>query len=518
MRIHDFLEYFARQKPEIEFATFNGESLTYAEANAIADRIAASFSPSGIEKGDRVAILSKNSLEYALLYYGAFKAGVVPVPLNYRLAGPEWAYIINDSAAKALIARSDLVQQADKVVGDLTTVKTRIAVDAQPPEGWQSYESWLAQESGPPSDSYIHDGDDAYIMYTSGTTGHPKGAVLTHHAVTSNLSQFATLVRIEFGERYLIVAPMYHAAAGVSFFTVVAQGGTSVIHEEFDPFAVVDSLANDVHAATLVPAMIQACLLMVPDVADRNYDKLRLIGYGASPIAEATLRRAMEVFDCEFGQGYGMTETTAVVTLLSQAAHRRALDGEPGLLLAAGQPVLGTEIRIVNALDEEVPRGEIGEIIARGPQLMRGYLNKPEATETALRGGWMHTGDAGIMDDEGFVYIQDRVKDMVVSGGENVYPREVEEVLFKHEAIADVAVIGVPSEQWGEALLAVVVMKESQQIEADSLIEYCRGKLAGYKIPRQVEFIEELPRNPSGKVLKRQLREPYWEGVERRVS
>ena len=243
-----------------------------------------------------------------------------------------------------------------------------------------------------------------------------------------------------------------------------------------------------------------------------------MIAYGASPIAAETLRRALEVFGCDFAQGYGMTETTAALTFLSAEDHRRALAGEENLLLSAGRPLPGTELRIVEEDDQPVPNGTVGEIVGRGDQIMKGYWNLPEATEEALRGGWMHTGDAGILDDEGFLFIQDRVKDMIVSGGENVYPREVENALFEHPAVADVAVIGVPDEKWGETVKALVVVREGADVTPDDLVEFCKGQLAGYKRPRSVEFIPELPRNASGKVLKKDLREKYWEGHDRRVS
>jgi acyl-CoA synthetase (AMP-forming)/AMP-acid ligase II len=264
--------------------------------------------------------------------------------------------------------------------------------------------------------------------------------------------------------------------------------------------------------------MIQACLVFVPDAAERSYDDLRLIIYGASPIAAETLKRAMQVFRCDFGQGYGMTETTAQLTLLSPEDHRKAIAGRPELLLSAGRPIPGTELRIVDENDQPVPNGTIGEICGRGPQLMRGYWNLPEASAEALAGGWMHTGDAGTLDDEGYLYIQDRTKDMIVSGGENVYPREIENVLFEHPAVADVAVIGVPDEKWGESVKAIVVLREGESATPGEIVDFCKGKLAGYKRPRSVEFIAELPRNPSGKVLKKDLREKYWEGHDRRVS
>jgi acyl-CoA synthetase (AMP-forming)/AMP-acid ligase II len=312
---------------------------------------------------------------------------------------------------------------------------------------------------------------------------------------------------------------MYHAAAAISLMSMTALGNTIVVHREFDPGAVVNALSEDgITIASLVPAMIQACLTSVPDVRKRPYDSLKLLFYGASPIAQETLRDAIDTFGCDFVQGFGMTETTALATYLSRRAHKRALAGEPGLLLSAGRAVVGTRVRIVDSQGQEVPRGTIGEVAIRGPQLMMGYWNLPEATTRSLVDGWMHTGDAAYMDDEGFIYIQDRIKDMVVSGGENIYPSEVESTLFEHEAVADAAVIGVPSERWGEELLAFLQLKPGASVTADEIVDFCRDRLAGYKIPRRIEVIAEIPRNASGKVLKKDLREPYWKGIERRVS
>jgi acyl-CoA synthetase (AMP-forming)/AMP-acid ligase II len=258
--------------------------------------------------------------------------------------------------------------------------------------------------------------------------------------------------------------------------------------------------------------------VQVPDLAESSYDDLEVIIYGASPIAEDTLRRAMEIFRCDFYQGFGQTESSGSVTFLTADEHRRALAGRPELLQSAGRALLATRLRIVDAGGREVPRGVTGEIVARGPQLMRGYWNLPEATAETLVDGWLHTGDAGTMDEDGYVYVKDRLKDMVVSGGENIYPREVEDVLFEHPAIADAAVIGVPDEKYGEAVMAVLVLRRGKTLEADELIAYCRTKLAGYKIPRRIEFAEELPRNPGGKVLKKDLRAPYWKGTSRSVG
>jgi fatty-acyl-CoA synthase len=320
-------------------------------------------------------------------------------------------------------------------------------------------------------------------------------------------------------ERALIVAPLYHAAAGIMTFATVAAGGSLFVHEEFDPAAVIDSLAGDrIGVALLVPAMIQFCLVAVPDAAERDYSSLRVIVYGASAIAEQTLRQAVTVFGCGFIQAYGLTETTAVATNLTVEDHARALREKPELLLSAGRPVLATRIRVVDENDDDVPSGEIGEILIRGPQLMQGYWSRDGATADALRGGWMHTGDAGVLDDEGYLYVQDRVKDMIISGGENIYPREIEDVLYLHAEVAEAAVIGVPSDEWGETVKAVVVLKEGGSTGADEIMEFCAGRLGGFKRPRSVDFVDALPRNRSGKVLKKDLREPYGQGRARRVN
>jgi fatty-acyl-CoA synthase len=519
MRMHDFLDYYAREYPDGDFALQGDRRISYAEAGIEVNRLANAFVNAGIRKGDRVAILSKNSIEYVMVYYAASKAGVAPVPLNYRLSPAEWAYIINDSRANALIASGEYVEASDRVRSELETVGQFVAIGGDNAPGWTDYQSWVSGQPATPPDIHVTDEDDLYQMYTSGTTGHPKGAVLTHSNIASNLMQASPAIECQRSDRFLIVAPLYHTAAAFASFSTIYRGGCLYIQEDFIPSEVIRAMSEDnVRWALLVPAMIQACLVAVPDVAERRYDGLKAIVYGASPIAEQTLRRAMEVFKCDFLQAYGMTELSPVATFLSASDHKRAVEHNPGLLQSAGRPVVGTQVRIVDEDDNPVPNGAMGEIIVHGPQVMKGYWNLPEATAEALRGGWMHTGDAGVIDDEGYVYIQDRVKDMIVSGGENVYPRIVEDVLFKHPAIVDAAVIGVPDPQWGETVKAVVVLRQGESATEEEIVEFCQGQLGGFERPRSVDFADVLPRNATGKVLKRILREPYWEGQGRRVA
>jgi fatty-acyl-CoA synthase len=399
-------------------------------------------------------------------------------------------------------------------------VERFVALDSPNASGWEDFQGWIADQPTTPPSCPVTADHDLFQLYTSGTTGRPKGAVLIHRAVTTHLMQMGLAHDIRPGERLLLVAPVFHVAGlNAGAFPCLAVGGCLYIQADFKPAEVVRALSEErIGIAILVPAMIQACLTTVPDAADRRYADLRLIHYGASPIAEQTLRRAMAVFGCEFSQGYGMTEMSAGITILSAADHRRALAEKPELLLSAGRPFLGTEVCIVDPHDNPVPPGVIGEVVARGPQMMTGYWNQPQATAETLRGGWMHTGDAGVLDEEGYLYIQDRIKDMIVSGGENVYPRVVEEVLYQHPAIAEAAVIGVPDTRWGETVKAIVVLRQGMTATAEEIMEFCRDKVGGFERPRSVDFVEALPRTPSGKVLKRVLREPYWAGQRRRVA
>jgi acyl-CoA synthetase (AMP-forming)/AMP-acid ligase II len=493
--------------------------LTYREAQDAVNRLANAFVAAGLRVGDRVAVLSKNSIEYVLLYFAASKAGIAVVPLNYRLAAPEWTYILGDAQPRVLIAAGQYLTSIDGFRDKLETVERFVASDASGLAGWESLQDWIAEGRSKPPERHITEAGDTYQMYTSGTTGHPKGAVLTHRAVTANVAQIGHALRLEPADRSLVVTPLFHAGAVPNTFSCVSRGGCLYVQEDFHPSEVVRALSDErICYAVLVPSMIQACLVGVPDAAERSYDSLRLIYYGASPIAEWTLRRAIDVFRCGFVQSYGMTEATQALTFLSPSDHRRGLEEQPKLLLSAGLPAEETEIRIVDGNDTPLPNGALGEIVARGPQLMRGYWNRPEESAEVLRGGWLHTGDIGSKDDAGYLYVEDRLKDMIVSGGENVYPRVVEDVLFLHPAIADAAVIGVPDKRWGETVKAVVVLRAGTTASEEEIIGFCQGKLGGFELPRSVDFVDALPRNPSGKVLKRVVREPYWLGRGRRVT
>lgn len=509
MLVHDYLKFFAREQPEAPCVVLGDRILSFGQVQAQSNQLANAMLDSGLEKGERFAFLAKNSIETVIAYMAGSTAGLIPIPLNWRLAPSEWEYIIDDARPGLLFSEGEFRAGIDNIRGNLDSVRQYVSIGGSTSRDWSDFDAFHKHRSTLRPTTAIDEDDVFYQMYTSGTTGHPKGAILTHHSVLSNTMQtmpyFSAMLGP--GRRTLVVMPMFHAGAASFVVGSIASGSTMVIHRDFSPERVADALSRrDINAVNLVPAMIQAMLTQVPDLQARDFSNLDVIIYGASPIAEDTLRRAMEVFDCDFFQGFGQTESSAVMTFLTAEDHRRALEHKPELLLSAGREILGTTVRIVDGEDRELPRGTSGEIVMRGPQMMKAYWNLPRESAETLRNGWLHTGDVGMLDEDGYLFVQDRIKDMIVSGGENVYPREVENVLFEHPSISDAAVIGLPDEKYGEAVTAVIVLQQGASLETSDIIDFCRGKIGGYKIPRHIRVVNELPRNPSGKVLKRELR------------
>lgn len=515
MLLHDVFEFHARSRPDLLFAVDGARTETYGRALETARRVAGALARSGVGPGDRFGFAGPNSVEHAIVYYAASMVGAVPVPLNPRLAPAEIAFALADSGARALVADAEVAA----AIHDTVDLPVRVAVGA-PPEGWVAWDRWIDGDALPTDHPRPSPDATLYQMYTSGTTGSPKGVILSHRAVLANCDQVTAGVAtgVDVGDRWLIVAPLFHAAAVITAFNCVIGGGCLVIHRGFDPVHVVGALQRDrIALTTLVPAMIQACLA-VPGVDGHDYPELQSIAYGGSAIAEPVLRRALEVFDCDFYQGFGQTESSAGLTYLTEADHRSALAGRPELLASCGRPLPGTQIRIVDDTGASLPVGTVGEIVARGPQLMDGYWNRPDDTAAALAGGWLHTGDLGFVDDEHHLTVCDRRTDMIVSGGENVASREVESTLLAHPSVADVAVIAVPHERWGEAVHAVVVPAPGHVVELEAMVAHCAGSLARFKAPQSLEVIDAIPRNAGGKVLKAALRERHWAGHEREVG
>jgi len=494
----------------------DGRTVTWGELDRRSSQAAQALRAEGVGKGDRVAFIDKNGAEYFEVTFALAKLGAVGVAVNWRLAPAEMAQIIENAEAAVVIVGEEFFAHIEKVEGELGRVRQIVAIGGHP--RWPEYNEWV--ESHPPDDPGVQSGDDdvAFQLYTSGTTGLPKGVMLTNGNFFKGALQLAGPWGFDETSVNIAMMPMFHiAGAGWSMVGLV-YGCQTVVLRDVDPARILQVIPEfSITNAFMVPAVIQF-LLMTPGVESCDFSSLRKLVYGASPITEKVLTQGMERFGCEFVQVYGLTETTGAITQLNGDEHDP--EKRPHLLRSCGRPYEWVELKIVDAeTGEERPVGEIGELWTRSRQNMAGYWNNPKATAEAVTpDGWFRTGDAGYRDEEGYFFLHDRVKDMIVSGGENVYPAEVENALMKHPAIADVAVIGVPDEKWGEAVKAVVVPVTGESPTEAEIITFAREHLAGYKLPKSVDFSDVLPRNPSGKLLKRELREPYWAGVERRIG
>jgi len=458
----------------------------------------------------RIALSTSRSLSEAA------KLNAVVVAVNWRLTPPEIAYTINDADAKVLIVGPDFLDSATTLKESLTTVTQIVAIGEHPI--LQSYESWLGSTGNHDPCVNIRDEDICLQLYTSGTTGLPKGVLTTNANLFTLLGRVQGTWRFDRNSINLVCMPLFHIAGCAWALLGMEVGATSILVRDFDPQQILDLMQSETVTNSLfVPAMLNF-MARVPGAEERRFPALRSIMYGASPITNEILLAAMRVFKCEFVQVYGMTETTGAITELPATDHEPS-GPRSHLLRSAGKPYPWVELRVVDVDGRDCPAGQIGELWARSPQNMRGYWNKPEEIAATITvDGWLKTGDAGYLSEDGYVFLTDRVKDMIISGGENIYPAEIENVLAGHPSVAEVAVIGVPSERWGETVKAVVALKASQPASADEIIAYGKAHLAGYKCPTSVDFVAALPRNPSGKVLKRDLRAPYWVGKSRRIN
>ena len=526
LRVTDWFEYTAKTRPQLSFLEMDGRVVRYAEADAWANRWAQALHAAGLRIGDRVACLSTNSIEMCILLMAAAKIGVAPLMLNYRLAPREWLGILRDAEPAAVFARG--AQHAAALAAlELDAVSPgmpRVAFDvgaAELPPGWRALDDWLAGHPATRPDVQADADDMLYLIYTSGTTGLPKGVMISHTNVVMHVEQSMTAspAKKAPGERALVTTPLYHAAGIHRVVNAAVKGGTVVLLEHFDGPTFVDTLVRErINSCNMVPSIMQTLLDEIPDLASRDFSQLEVIYYGAAPVSVSLLKRMMQTFRCHLIQGYGLTESSGGFVYLNEWDHQRALNGDEHLLLSTGQPVLA-DVKVVDAEGNNLPPGQPGELLMRGANVMKGYWRNPAATAEVLRDGWLHSGDVAAIDAEGYVYLRDRVKDMIVSGGTNIYPREVENALLEHPAIADAAVIGVPDPKWGEALLAVCVARAGHARPDDAaLVAFCRERLGGYKVPRHYSWRDALPRNPSGKVLKRELRAPYWADQGRGIA
>lgn len=508
------------ERPLIHFpdkvAMIDGDGdrqFTYREFHARVCQLANGLRSIGVGKGDAVTALCMNHHRYLEMYFACHALGAIIVPMNVRLKEAEIIYILNDSQTRVLfIDRPFLPMLAEVRAGSPGLSEVFYSDSDQTPEGLRNYDELLEGQSVVFEPVETDEDDTAGYFYTGGTTGEPKGVMLTGRNLVSNAFHALALLKYTERDRYLHIAPMFHLADAASIYAVTMMGGTHVFGRAFEPKLALELIQN--HKVTmliLVPTMLNF-LLNHPDFAKYDLSSLRNFLYGASPMPVALLKRAMKEMPCLPIQGYGMTEAAPLVTGLTGEDHKRGLE-EPGmewLLGSAGRTVPGVDMLVVDGSDREVAIGEAGELIVRGPNVMKGYLNKPKATAEAIYKGYYHTGDVAIRQPEGYVTIVDRKKDMIISGGENIYTTEVENVIMQFPAVLETTVIGIPDPTWGETVKAFVVMKPGECSSDIEIIEFCRQRLAHFKCPRSVEFLEALPKSGAGKILKRDLRAAYW--------
>jgi acyl-CoA synthetase (AMP-forming)/AMP-acid ligase II len=502
----------ARQFGAREAVVDGDVRLSYSDLDRRAAGLHAGLLDRGVERGDVVAVLMLNSHRHLACWFALPRGGLVLNDLNVRLAPDELAFILDDCGAVALIVDDAFAELGAELLDRCSSLRLLVHDD---------FEALAATE--PVAPAGVGEDTLAGIFYTGGTTGLPKGAMLSHR----NLLENAKNVLVSWGygpaDRYLHAAPMFHLADGASTYALTWCGGSHVIVPAFDPALVLSAIEDErVTRTLLVPTMINV-LVNTPGLDGRDLGSLRGVTYGASPMPADLLRAAMAAIDCEWAQAYGMTEAAPLVSYCPPEDHRRGAAGEEPYatrLRSAGTPVVGVEVEVRRPDGTPADPGEAGEIHVRGPNVMGGYWNRPEETAGALVGdGWYRSGDAAYADEDGYLYIVDRVKDMIISGGENVYCSEVENALFAHPAVLEAAVFGVPDERWGERVHAAIVLHDGETAAGEELIEHCRGRIAGYKLPRSIELhAEPLPKSGAGKILKRELREPHWAGLERQVS
>jgi len=506
--MRDLIERNERCHADLNFLTYGKRRLTFRQFAQRARRLAGALVAGGLRYQDRIGILAMNCPEYMEVYGAAEVSGLVASLVNFRLAPPEIAYIVRDAAPRVLFFESQYLETVAGLRSELPSVERYVCIGQDKPAWAEAYEEVLnaGDESGP--DMRPQADDLLCIMYTSGTTGRPKGAMITHRSFLALGDAWAHELAADVGDRMLLAMPLFHIGARSQGAAVTTRGGTLVLHRAFDPEAILRSIAEErITQVHLAPTMMQA-VLDVPGHEKYDTSSLKTINYAAAPMPVTVLRRALERFGPILINGYGQTEGSG--TTLAKHYHRPDGDErERRRLGSIGQPQPATLLRIVDDRDVEVPVGAIGEICLKSAQNMIGYWNNSAASIETLRGGWLHTGDMGYQDEDGFVYLVDRKKDVIISGGENIYSREVEEALMSHDAITDVAVVGVPDSYWGESVKAVVVLRKGASVTAAELIAHCKRLIASYKCPKSVDLVDELPRLPSGKINKVALRERF---------
>jgi long-chain acyl-CoA synthetase len=516
----------ALAQPDHEMLVQGTVRRSWAEEYERACRVSQSLQRDGFGAGDRLAFLDRNGVAYFDVLFGGALVGAVNVAVNWRLAPNEMAAIIDDATARILFVHPDYLPALAQMDSPLPGVTRIVVVSDQPDVEYLSgderavtFSQWVdgceAIDAG-----YVAGLEEVSMqLYTSGTTGLPKGVMLTNANLSTAITEAGVTFHISDDTVSLVAMPLFHIGGSGWALCAMSRGGRSIILRDVDPGLLLQLIETEgITEMFLVPAVLMI-LLATPTLSTTDLSSLRVVFYGASPISEDVLVRCMAIFDCDFCQVYGMTETTGAITALSAEDHDP--DGpRKGLLRSAGKPHSSVELRVVDPdSGDDAKLGEVGEVWTRSPYNMAGYWGKPEETAATVNAdGWLHTGDAGYMNEDGYLFLHDRMKDMIVSGGENIYPAEVENVLLSHPSVADAAVIGVPDERWGETVKAIVVLAPDASLDAAAIIAHCRENLAHYKCPTSVDATDALPRNPSGKILKRDLRAPYWAGKARSIN
>jgi long-chain acyl-CoA synthetase len=505
----------ARQLHPDAVAAYDGaSSVTFAEFADRVARLAGALRGLGVQPGDRVAVLMLNSLRYFEMYHAAPLAGAIIVPINIRWNPAEIGFGLSDSGARLLVVDDYFARVAPALSASLPALQYLFAGNAACPAGMADFETRMAAAAPAALDGPLPDENEVVaLFYTSGSTGGPKGVMLTHKNLYANALQGMVSLAVTQDWVWLHAAPMFHVADATVVYSLVMRGGRSCFIPAFDPEACLQSIQHyRVTHMFVVPTMLNA---MVNHPAFDSYDtsSLRMTIYGASPMPLDLLRRAQEKLACPFAQGYGLSEASPTLTYLGPEDHTlENADRQFAPVKSAGRAVMGVELRVVDAADRELPPGEVGEVVARGDNIMKGYWNQPAITADTLRGGWLHTGDMGTFDAGGYLYILDRKKDMIKPGGENVYSPEVESMIASHPEVLEVAVIGLPDEKWGEAVKAVVARRPGSTLTEQGLIDYCRERMAHFKCPTSVDFVDTLPKGGTGKVQKTMLRARYGRG------
>lgn len=504
LNIGGFLDRSKDIYPDKTSVIYERQRISFRELNTQSNRIGNALVSWGVRKGDRIGLLFHNSPEFVEIFLGAVKIGAICVPLNFRLVGRELDYIINNSGIRVLFLGEEYMEKISGIRKTLKNVEYYVVSGQSIPAPMQSFLTFVDEATDEEPGVLVNEEDVATIVYTSGTTGKPKGAVITHKNIIWCVVGYIIDKNVQTSDVALVVTPLFHVGGLINLLTNIFLGSTIVLHRQFDPAAVMEAIEKE--KITIIPTMaptMYTMLLQIPDLMHYDISSIRAIMSGGATIPVETKKSIQKLFvNAKTQDTYGLTESTAGATTLK-------FDYVISKASSVGKPLFSIKAKVVTEKGEDVKPGEVGEIILSGPTVMKGYYNDPEATKDVIRDGWLYSGDLGRVDEDGFIYVVDRKKDMIISGGENIYPREIEEILYTHPKILEAAVIGVPDKMWGESVKAVVVLKSGEEMSEKEVIEFCKTNLAGYKKPRSVNFISSLPKTSSGKILKQTLRDSY---------